>query len=68
MGLVKEIKNLRPELHVDLLACFEDLVGRKIDIVITGLVHHKLCAAFSLRDPNLQWRDAFRQQRANDDE
>ena len=35
MGLVEEIENLRPELHVDLLRCFEILIGGKIEIVKT---------------------------------
>src|SRR5215470_3692013 len=36
MGLVEEIKNLHPELHIDPVGFFEDLVRRKIDIVISG--------------------------------
>ena len=32
MGLVEEIKNLRPELNIDPLACFEVLIRGKIDI------------------------------------
>ena len=36
MGLVEEIKNLRPELHIDPVACFEDLVRREIDIHKVG--------------------------------
>src|SRR5262245_65645544 len=36
MGLVEEIKNLHPQLHIDPVAFFEDLVRRKIDIVISG--------------------------------
>src|SRR2546429_9138509 len=35
VGLIEQVKNLRAELHVDLLACLENLVGRKIDIVKT---------------------------------
>ena len=33
MGLVEEIENLRPELHVDLLGCLEILIRGKIEIV-----------------------------------
>ena len=36
MGLVEEIKNLHPELHIDPVAFFEDLVRRKVDIVKPG--------------------------------
>ena len=36
MGLVEEIKNLRPELHVDPVAWFEDPVPGKIEIEKTG--------------------------------
>ena len=32
MGLVEEIKNLRPELQIDPLGWFENLLRRKIDI------------------------------------
>ena len=32
MGLVEEIKNLRPELQIDPLSWFEELLRRKIDI------------------------------------
>ena len=33
MGLVEEIKHLRPELHIDPLGWFEELVRGKIHIV-----------------------------------
>jgi hypothetical protein len=33
MGLVQEIKDLRPQLDIDPLAWFEDLVRGKIEIV-----------------------------------
>src|SRR5213593_2157293 len=36
MGLVEEIKNLRPELQTDPVAWFEDLVRGKIEIEKTG--------------------------------
>src|ERR1700704_2849446 len=36
MGLVEEIENLHPELQIDPVAFFEDLVRRKIDIVKSG--------------------------------
>src|SRR5436189_5031061 len=36
MGLVEKIKDLGPELQVDPLCRFEDLVCRKIDIVEPG--------------------------------
>ena len=39
MGLVEEIKNLRPELHIDPLACFEHLVRGEIDIHKIGPRH-----------------------------
>ena len=32
MGLVEEIKNLRPELHINPFAWFENLVRGEIDI------------------------------------
>ena len=32
MGLVEEIKNLRPELQADPLGWFEDFLRRKIDV------------------------------------
>ena len=36
MGLVQEIKNLRPELHIDPVAWFEDLLRGKIEIKKPG--------------------------------
>src|SRR5207249_11907199 len=33
MGLVEEIENLRPELHIDLLGCLEILIRGKIETV-----------------------------------
>src|SRR5438045_2771065 len=36
MGLVEDIKNLPPELHIDPVVWFEDLLTRKIDIVKPG--------------------------------
>src|SRR6516165_8579346 len=36
MGLVEEIENLGPELHIDPLAWFESLVRGKIDIHKVG--------------------------------
>src|SRR5437762_3041628 len=33
MGLVEDIKNLTPELHIEPVVWFEDLLPRKIDIV-----------------------------------
>ena len=36
MGLVEEIENLQPQLHIHPVGFLEDLVRRKIDIVIPG--------------------------------
>src|SRR5579862_2038612 len=36
MSLVQEIKNLRPQLHIDPVAWFEELVRGKIEIVECG--------------------------------
>jgi len=36
MGLVEEIENLRPELHIDPVVWVEDLVRGKIEIEKTG--------------------------------
>ena len=51
MGLVEEIKNLRPELHIDPVVWFEDLVRREIDI-------HKIGArdGVSSQVPIRSWR------------
>ena len=39
MRLVEEVKNLRPELHINPVVWFEELVRRKIDIVKFGARH-----------------------------
>ena len=39
MGLIEQVKNLRAELHIDLLGCLEVLMSRKIDINKIGARH-----------------------------